>query len=250
MPYIGLGLHLAVALFFAVHAVRSGRELYWLLILFSFPLLGSVVYFFAIYLPHSHVERGLRQAGRTLERVIDPGRALREAQNASELTPTAHNQTRLARALYDAGQYQQSAEQFEVCLRGPFARDPELALGAATARLASGEAGEAIRLLQDLRGRAPEFRPEPVGLLLAKAYDKAGLAAEAAAEYEELIDRFDSVEARAEYVLSSLRAGRREAAQRELAVLDKRRKHMSKHTRSLYQELFRAVDGARGQLQG
>ena len=36
MPIAGLGLHLLIALFFAVHAVRSGRELYWLLILCNF----------------------------------------------------------------------------------------------------------------------------------------------------------------------------------------------------------------------
>mgnify|MGYP002140441361 CR=1 FL=1 len=46
----GVGLHILAAIFFAIHAVRRGRELYWLLILFMFPLFGSVVYFFAIYL--------------------------------------------------------------------------------------------------------------------------------------------------------------------------------------------------------
>ena len=34
----GIGLHVLVAIFFAVHAVKRGRELYWLLILFMFPL--------------------------------------------------------------------------------------------------------------------------------------------------------------------------------------------------------------------
>ena len=51
MPFLGLGLHILVALFFAVHAVRTGRQMYWLLILFSFPLLGSLVYFAAVFLP-------------------------------------------------------------------------------------------------------------------------------------------------------------------------------------------------------
>ena len=128
MPFIGLGIHLAIALFFAVHAVRTGRDIYWLLILFSFPLLGSIVYFFAIYMPHSRLEQGLRQAGKA-EKAMDPGRALRDAQNAFELTPTAHNQMTLALALYDAGHYAQAVEQFDACLRGPFGQDPELALG-------------------------------------------------------------------------------------------------------------------------
>ena len=48
MPFLGIGFHVIVALFFAVHAVRTHQNLYWLFILFSFPLLGSVAYFFAM----------------------------------------------------------------------------------------------------------------------------------------------------------------------------------------------------------
>lgn len=57
MPYLGLGLHVLLALLCGVHAVRTGRPLYWLVILFSFPLLGSLIYFLAVYLPESRLER-------------------------------------------------------------------------------------------------------------------------------------------------------------------------------------------------
>ena len=40
--------------------------MYWLLILFAFPLFGSVVYFFAIYLPALRQSRGARVATRAL----------------------------------------------------------------------------------------------------------------------------------------------------------------------------------------
>ena len=62
MPFFGLGLHILVALFFAVHALRSGQQMYWLIILFSFPLLGSIVYFLVIFLPNSRLEHGARKA--------------------------------------------------------------------------------------------------------------------------------------------------------------------------------------------
>ena len=52
MPYFfGIGLHVFVAIFFAVHAMRNNQGIYWLFILFAFPLLGSVVYFVAIGIP-------------------------------------------------------------------------------------------------------------------------------------------------------------------------------------------------------
>ena len=61
MPYAGLGLHLIVAVICAIHAVRTGQPMYWLIILFMFPLLGSIVYIFAIYLPSSRLERNALQ---------------------------------------------------------------------------------------------------------------------------------------------------------------------------------------------
>ncbi|MBF6907471.1 hypothetical protein HN295_20105, partial [Acinetobacter baumannii] len=134
------GLHLLIALFFAVHALKQGRQLYWLIILFSFPLLGSIVYFAVVFLPHSRIERQARLAGRAIGRTLDPGRDVREAQREFDLTPTAHNGMRLAAALLDAGQTEQAVAQYDACLDGPFAGDPEVILGAARARLAHGDA--------------------------------------------------------------------------------------------------------------
>ena len=57
MRYLGIGFHVIVAIYFAVHAVRTRQNIYWLLILFAFPMLGSVVYFFAIYLPNLRQSR-------------------------------------------------------------------------------------------------------------------------------------------------------------------------------------------------
>lgn len=61
MPYIGIGFHVLEAIYLAVHALRSGQSLYWLILLFSFPLLGSAVYFLAIYFPEVRHSRGARQ---------------------------------------------------------------------------------------------------------------------------------------------------------------------------------------------
>jgi len=248
MPYLGIGFHILVALFFAIHVIRTGREMYWLFVLFSFPLLGSVVYFVAVFLPQSRIERDVTKGIRNLGKVIDPGRGLRDARQAFDLTPTAHNQMLLARALYDAGKIAEAVEQFDACLRGPFAKDAEFRLGAATAKLANGQAEDAIALLLALRADSPDFRAEQAGVLLANAYVQANRPDDAAAEFEAVIARFDSVEARCHYVVWAVQTGRNQAAQRELAALDGRRKHMTKHTRALYRDLFKAVDVARGAL--
>lgn len=249
MPIFGLGVHFLIALFFAVHAVRTKRELYWLILLFSFPLLGSAVYFFAIYLPQSRLERSIGKAGKVVMDKLNPGRALREAQDAFDLTPTAHNQTRLAKAMLEAGMNAQAVEQFDACLRGPFANDPDIIYDAAQAMLACGHAGAAISALVGLKQSLPSFRPEQVSLLLARAHASAGMHAEAGLEFASVVQRYTGIEARVEYALWAL--SRRDAvvAQEQIRELNHSRKHMSKHTRSLHQELFGRLDAA-VKLQG
>jgi len=104
MPYIGIGLHVLAAIYFAVHAIRSGQSLYWLILLFTFPLLGSVVYFLAIYFPEVRHSRGARQVVRSAKQLMDPGQDLRNARAELAHTPTVQNRVRLGMTLLDAGQ--------------------------------------------------------------------------------------------------------------------------------------------------
>ena len=244
MPILGLGVHFLIALFFAVHAVRSGRELYWLILLFSFPLLGSLVYFLAIFLPQSRLERTIGKAGKAVIASLNPGRALREAQHAFDLTPTAYNQTRLAKAMLDAGMNAQAVAQFDACLRGPFANDPDIIFDAAQARLANGDHDGAIGAMLGLQKGTPAFRTEQVSVLLARAYAAAGMHAEAGQEFCSAVERFNGIEARVEYALWAL--SRRDAvvAQDQIRELEHSRKHMNKYTRSLHDEMFKRLDSA------
>ncbi len=244
MPILGLGVHFLIALYFAVHAVRTGRELYWLILLFSFPLLGSLVYFCAIFLPQSRLERSLGRAGQAVVDKLNPGRALREAQHAFDLTPTAHHQTRLAKAMLEAGMHAQAVEQFDACLRGPFASDPDIIFDAAQARLAHGQHGAAIAALLGLQKNTPSFRTEQVAVLLARAYAAAGMHAEAGLEFAGAVERFSGIEARVEYALWALSRRDAAVAQAQLRELEHSRKHMNKYTLSLHGELFKRLDGA------
>lgn len=244
MPILGVGLHILIAIFFAVHVVRSGRELYWLLILFSFPLLGSVVYFFAIYLPQSRLDQTLARAGRSVLSTMDPGRAVRDARDAFALTPTAQNQTRLANAMLDAGMAAEAVQQYEACLQGPFANDPDIRFGAAQALLANGQAAGSVSLLTTLRATHPAFRQDKLSLLLAQAYAKAGLQTDAAGEFAQLVERFPGVEARVEYATWALERKEQLLADQQCLELEQMRKHMNKHTRSLHTDAFSKLDAA------
>jgi hypothetical protein len=244
MPIVGLGLHFLIALFFAVHALRNGRQMYWLLILFSFPVLGSLAYFVAEYLPASRLQRQGRIATRALQKTIDPGRDVREARRAFDLTPTAHNQMRLAAALLGAGQSDEAVQHYDACLRGPFAGDPEVILGAARANAAHGQPAAAIALLASLQTRQPGFRADEVALALGRAYAANNQQLEAGGQFESVVERFGSIDARVELALWAIANGKDDVAQRELQEIAHARKHMEKHTRDLHRDLFRRLDGA------
>jgi hypothetical protein len=244
MTIFGIGLHLLIAIFFAIHAVRSGRAWYWLAILFMLPLLGSIAYFVVVFLPGARRQRGVGKAGPASQEALNPGREMRAAQQAYDLAPTAHNQVRLATALFDAGMIAQALGHYDACLRGPSGGDAEVGMGAARAKLANGQPQEAVGLLVSLRARQLAFRPEQVGLLLASAYAAAGRHEEAGREYEERARHFGSVETRAELALWAMARGEREVALRELKELEHARRNMSKATRNLHQDLFRRLDNA------
>lgn len=244
MPIAGLGLHILVAIFFAVHALRSGQNMYWLIILFMFPLLGSIVYFLAIFLPSSRIERGAKSVVRAAVKALDPTRELRDARDAFEYTPTAQNQMRLAAALLEAGQAEEAAANYESCLKGPFAADLEIRFGAARAAMECQRHAQAVAHLQSIRASTPGFRAEQVALLLARALGGAGRNDEAKAEFESAIERFGSFEARAEYAIWAAAVGDHNMVTRLKAEIEQTTKRWSRHTRELNAPLLRRLSAA------
>lgn len=244
MPYMGGVVHIIIALYFAVHVVRTGQDRYWLYILLLFPFLGSVVYFFAVYLPESRLHHGVRQVAGAAAKVLDPGREMREAERAYDMAPTAQNQMRLAHAYLEAGNHAQAAQQYEACLKGPFANDPQIRADAARARMLNGQYGEAQELLVAIRQHSPDFRPEQVGLLMAKCLAQLGRNQEAEDEFVSVTHRFGSVESRAEYAIWALGRGQMDVARAQYGEIERAMKYWNKYTRTLHAELMRRLQAA------
>lgn len=248
MEIFGIGLHVLIALFFAVHVIRSGQQLYWLMILFMFPLFGSVVYFIAIYLPESKLHHGARKAVTVAARTLDPGRELREARDAYEFTPTAQNQMRLAAAQLASGDASAAAASYEACLQGPFASDLEIRFGAAHASLACGRAAAAIAHLQTIRASDAAFRGEQVALMLAQAYAADGRHREAGAEFEAALVRYNSFTAQAEMAIWAAGQGDVQRARQLDAELQRTMARWNRHTRAMNDSLIRRLQVALASL--
>jgi hypothetical protein len=244
MPIAGLGLHIIIAALCAIHVVRTHQPLYWLIILFSFPLLGSLVYFVVIYLPNSRLQRGARRAVAAAARVLDPERELREARMAFEDTPTAQTQMRLAAALLEAGAAAEAAGMYERCLTGPFADDLDIRFGAARACVACQRYPEAIGHLEAIRASNPNFRPDAITLLLARSYAGTSRNADARREFEAAVARFGTFEARAEYAIWALATGDAATARRLQTEMDQVTKRWNAHTRELNEPTMQRLRAA------
>jgi hypothetical protein len=199
MHIFGLGLHVLIALYFGIHALRTGREFYWLFILFAFPLLGSLVYGLGVWLPEMRGSRTLRTVQRTASGLLNPGRELREARLALEQTPSAGSHLRLADALLAAGQAEASLAHYAQARQGVQADEPEIAVRHAQALLESGDAAGARELLDALIQRRPDFRSARGHLVYARAVAASGDRAKAREEFEAVIQGFAGLEARARY---------------------------------------------------
>ena len=187
--FAGLGLHVFIAVFFAIHAVRTGQQMYWLIILFLFPLMGSAVYFFAIFLPGFRLHHGARRAVSAAAKVLNPQGEMREAQAAFEDLPTAQNQIHLAEAQFELGLFEEAAKNYEACLKGPFATSLEIRFGAARAFVECKRYGEALVHLEAIQSLDQAFRLEAVLLLLARSYAGVGRTAEARSKFESVVER-------------------------------------------------------------
>ena len=199
MSIFGIGLHLIIAVFFGIHAVRTRQELYWLLILFLFPLLGSLVYGIAIWLPEFRQSRGVRQAGSKVRRLFDPTRELREATHAVELAPTVGNQLRLADALLEADRAAEALPHYQRAMQGLYAGDPDIQARLARAVLESGRPAEARDLLDRLIVDHPDFKSPSAHLVYARAVAACGDRSRAVEEFGVLVDYYPGLEASARY---------------------------------------------------
>ena len=241
MHIAGIGLHVIIALFFAVHAVRSGQNNYWLFILFAFPLLGSVVYFFAIFLPNSRLQRHARQLANSAVKALDPTREVREAQAAYDYSPTAQNEIRLAQAKLAVGDAQAALQHFEAAMKGPFATDQDIRWGAAQAAYHAGQPQVALKYLQTIAQTDVHYRAEPVGLLIAKSYAAMGdddMARKSFDFARELSGGFDVI---AEYAIWAAERGDWATANRLKADVDKAMTHWSGQQRQLNKDMLQRL---------
>lgn len=215
-----------------VHVIRTGREMFWLWIIFiGFPPLGALVYFFAIVLPELFRGPTARKVGRAARETIDPTREYRAAKADFDLTPTVHNQMRLAAAAADLGRHDEAEQLYREAMHGIHEEDPALLLGRARALIELGRPAEALGFLQTLGQQGKEGETPQAMLALARAYEGVGRTEEAAQAYDWAAPRLPGLEGIARQAAFLARTGRQAQAEEALAEIDRRISRANPHFR-------------------
>ncbi|HET7772812.1 MAG TPA: tetratricopeptide repeat protein [Burkholderiaceae bacterium] len=247
MPILGLGLHIIVAVFFAIHAMRTGRNMTWLFVLFAFPLLGSIVYFFAEYMGDMRNNPAARKAYRAMEKALDPERELRDATREYEISPSVQNRMRLAAAELNKGNAAAARDHYRASLNGPMADDPEVLRGLARAEIETGDGESALHTLAALAKARPDFHPDDVALLEARACALSRAQPETLAAFEAAAQLASGLEAKARFIAWLVSVGQLDAARRIQADIDQSTKHWPAHARDLNAPWFTLAQQALAQ---
>jgi len=233
-----------------VHCIKTGRNTIWvyvLVVLMSFPFVGSLVYIGAELLPEWLQSRTSQRAMRGLRSTLNPEGELRRAENAMHMSGNVASRQKYADELVRLGRAAEAVPIYQSCLTGVFAEDPKLMLGYARARFAAGDAGGARQTLDELIQKNPEFKSPDGHLLYARALEAEGDHEKALGEYATLADYYPGAEAGVRYAVLLKRLGRVELAQQTLKALLDRAKYAPAHYRKAQREW---LDEAHRELAG
>ena len=207
LRWFGLGLvSLAIQVFFAVHAIRTGRG-WWVLILFFFPVAGSLVYLLAEFLPWLRARRiGGEPLARSLARKLNPAAEVRRLEDQLAHSNSVTNRIELARAYAGTGRKEEAIALYRSCMEGVHGDDPRVLSELGKALYEGGYHADALGVLGRLRQQRALSKEEQ--LVQARALEDSGDTEGALREYAPLARHSAGEEARLRYALLLRKLGR------------------------------------------
>ncbi|MDF7777818.1 tetratricopeptide repeat protein [Sphingomonas sp. AOB5] len=216
-----------------VHLVRTGRNQMWLTALIFLPVVGALAYFFVEILPGMQGNRHVRTARANVIAAIDPEREVRAAREALDLADTAANRLRLADALAALGRHGEAIPLYRESIeRTAGDVDPRTQARLAGSLFETGEADEALVLLDAAGEPGGQSERDRVAMLRARILGHLGRKDEALKLYEDVVTRLPGEEARCRYAALLIEQGWDRKALKVLEEVEGRMRHLDRHHRA------------------
>lgn len=206
MHILGM-LLVALQIFFAAHAIRNGKETYWLWIIVLAPGIGCAVYFATQFAPQAGNSHAARRVRKQFIQAVDPQRELRRRMDMLETSNTVENRVALADECIEEHMYTEAIDLLNRSLVGLHATDAGIMERLARAQFEHGAPDQAVQTLDALIASNPTHKSPDGHLLYARALADMGRTADAIKEYEILRESFPGEEARVRYGLLLRRLG-------------------------------------------
>lgn len=246
MAFAGLIYLIQIALI--VHVLRTGRNMYWILILIIAPGLGGLAYLIVELLPDITNSWRTRRALRVVKETLNPGAGLRQREQELELLGSVDAARHLASELMASGRYAEAIQHYEHALTGLYEYDPDLMLGLATAQFGNQQFRDARQTLELLIEKNPHFKSPDGHLLYAQAIEACGDDATALEEYKAVCAYFAGAEARVRYGQILERLGDVDAARAEYEEILNSANLAPRHYRKAQREWLRQAKDGIGRL--
>ncbi len=211
MPLIGL-LHIFVAVSLGIHAMRTGRPQYWLMILLMVPLVGSIAYVCFELIPELGQTRRAREVKRGLADIVSPDREFHRLHEDAANRDSVEAKQSLAEECERKGMWKEAITLYHAAAQGVYANDPVLLTGLARALLGNGAAQTALTTMERLRDAHSDLDNQDAHLVYARCLEDLGRVEDAKDEYENLAGYYIGLEARTRYALLLTKTGQPERA--------------------------------------
>jgi hypothetical protein len=219
MAYLAAVVPLLLEVFLIVHVFRTGRERWWIYLIFFVPLAGSIAYLLVEVLPDAVRGRGAAAVKRGVTRTLDPGRSIRDAEKALAIAPTVENRSALAEAWREAGEPARAVDLYAACLTGIYRTDRILMSRMAVVLHEAGYHERARQLWDELVKVHGPLRDDRELLSRASALQSCGETGRAEECLREAALRSPGLEARYRLAAFYRAAGRTVDAERETATI-------------------------------
>ncbi|MEZ5921672.1 MAG: hypothetical protein R3C60_10015, partial [Parvularculaceae bacterium] len=139
------------ALICGIHVVRTGQNMYWIMLLIIGGPIGALIYFFAVMLPDLTSGRTARRMSGAAKHLIDPEHEYKKALKSLEDSPTTDARMRAAQAAAAVGRWDDAEQMWSGCATGRWAEDPTILFGHARALIELERFEEGLARLDDLQ---------------------------------------------------------------------------------------------------
>jgi hypothetical protein len=241
MPYLWISIACQVAC--VVHAIRNGRNTMWIMLIILVPLIGCIAYLIVEVLPGMQGNRHVRTVRAKAVQAIDPERKVRAARDALGLADTIAHRVALADALAEVGRPGEAIPLYREAIAAQPLPDTRTETKLANALFENGDIDQSLETVEALAKPTGQSDRDKLDLLRARLYDHVGRKDEALDIYKDIVTRMAGEEARCRYAALLIELGRKREALGVLEEVEDRMKRLDRHQRRYDADMYRwAID--------